>query len=118
MTWEGAQEFCNGQTATVRIDHSTAHTSPSHLVEVNTEDIQKFVVEGKAKGRVYWIGARDNDEVTINDATDNGFKESSLILQTRNHIVLNSQSIYQHQFVKTHFPRFRSNRDRISLFSS
>jgi len=62
MTWEGAQEFCTSQTAKVRIDHSTAHTSPSHLVEVNTEEIQNFVVEGKAKGRVYWIGARDNDE--------------------------------------------------------
>ena len=65
MTWEGAQEFCTSQTAKVRIDHSTAHTSPSHLVEVNTEEIQNFVVEGKAKGRVYWIGARDNDEVII-----------------------------------------------------
>ena len=65
MTWEGAQEFCTSQTAKVRIDHSTAHTSPSHLVEVNTEEIQNFVVEGKAKGRVYWIGARDNDEVIV-----------------------------------------------------
>ena len=65
MTWEGAQEFCTSQTAKVRIDHSTAHTSPSQLVEVNTEEIQNFVVEGKAKGRVYWIGARDNDEVIV-----------------------------------------------------